>query len=170
MLPPLASLLFSRLSGLAATEPTLSCLRFFSHFTQVSPVSHMASTTLVRFLAFLPLSSTLPDPVLVPVPIHVPISATASLCVCVCVCCVCVYICVYRYICIACITCVVIAFSRPGNNLVRLPILSRWSFFSLSPFAPEDDFALARERLGCPVPRQPPPYYPECLFHSSVIS
>ena len=36
--------------------------------TQVSPVSHMASTTLVRFLALLRLSSALPNPILVPAP------------------------------------------------------------------------------------------------------
>ena len=45
---------------------SISCLRFFPLSTQVSPVSHRASTTLVRFLALLRLSSALPDPVLVP--------------------------------------------------------------------------------------------------------
>ena len=64
-----ASLLFSRLFGLAATKPTLSCLRSFSF---LSSLSDIASTTLVRFLALLRLSSALPNPVLV----HVPISAT----------------------------------------------------------------------------------------------
>ena len=39
--------------------------------TQVSPVSDTASTSLVRFLALLRLSSALPDPILVPVPIIV---------------------------------------------------------------------------------------------------
>ena len=70
--PPPASLLFSRLSGLAATGPTLSFLRFplFSP-TQVSPVSHMASTTLVRFLPLLRLSCTLLDPILVPFPVPI---------------------------------------------------------------------------------------------------
>ena len=53
----------------------------------VSPVSHMASTSLERFLPLLRLSSALPDPTLVPVPVilvpvpvilvPVPISATA---------------------------------------------------------------------------------------------
>ena len=74
-----ASLLLYRLSGLATTGPTLSFVRFFLFLTQVSPVSHMASTTLVRFLARLRLSSALPNPVLVPVPILVPISATVTI-------------------------------------------------------------------------------------------
>ena len=48
--------------------------------TQVSPVSHMASTAILWFLAHLRPSSALPDPILVPIPvilIPVPISATA---------------------------------------------------------------------------------------------
>ena len=44
---------------------------FFPLSTQVSPVSHVASTTLVRFLALLRLSSALPDPIVVPVPVHI---------------------------------------------------------------------------------------------------
>ena len=55
-----ASLLFSRLSGLAASGPTLSCLHVF--------FPHMASTTLVWFLALLRLPSAFPNPILVPVP------------------------------------------------------------------------------------------------------
>ena len=39
--------------------------------TQVSPISHMASASLVRFLALLRLSSALPDPILVPVPVPI---------------------------------------------------------------------------------------------------
>ena len=78
---PPASLLFSRLSGLEATEPTLSCLRFFSFSTQVSPVFDIAYTILVQFHVLLRLSSRLPDPFLVPIPVpilvRVPISATA---------------------------------------------------------------------------------------------
>ena len=78
MLPPRASLLFSRLSGLAATGPTLP-FHVFPLSTQVSPVSHMASTSYVRFLALLRLSFALPDSILVPVPIliHIPISTIA---------------------------------------------------------------------------------------------
>ena len=52
---------------------------FFRLSTRVSPVSHMASTTILRFLALFRLSSTFPDPILVPVPVivvPVPISAT----------------------------------------------------------------------------------------------
>ena len=52
--------IFNRLSGLAGTEPTLSFLHFFSLSTQVSPVSHMASTTILRFFALLRLSSAPP--------------------------------------------------------------------------------------------------------------
>ena len=48
--------------------------------TQVFLVSHIAFTTLVRFIALLRLASTFPDPVLisvpVPVPVPVPISVT----------------------------------------------------------------------------------------------
>ena len=79
---PCHSLLFSRLSELAAmilNQPFLIYV-FSTLSTQVSPVSHMASTTLVRFLALLRLSSAFPDPILVPVPVilvPVPISATA---------------------------------------------------------------------------------------------
>ena len=48
---PCHSILFSRLSGLAATEPTLSCLLYvFFLSTQVPPVSHMASTSLQLLL------------------------------------------------------------------------------------------------------------------------
>ena len=51
----------------------------FSLSTRVSPVSRTVSTTILRFLALLRLSSALPDPILVPVPVivvPVPISAT----------------------------------------------------------------------------------------------
>ena len=60
--PPPASLLFFRLSGSAATEQALSWLHLFRS-TQVSPISHIASTIILRFLALLRLSSALPNPV-----------------------------------------------------------------------------------------------------------
>ena len=94
----------------AAIGPTL--LRFFLIFTQVSPVSHMASTTLARFLALLLLSSpsqilssfpfpssppfrspllSFPSPLPSPFPssvrarVSTPVPVPARVCVCVCV-------------------------------------------------------------------------------------
>ena len=48
--------------------------------TRISSVSYMASTTLVRALALLHLSSALPDPILVAVlvPIHIPVPIYAT--------------------------------------------------------------------------------------------
>ena len=84
------------------TNPFLST--FFSLCAQVSLVSHIASTTIVRLFALILLSSALPNPgrnpVLFPVstPVPVPVPGPpprlspfpASCCVCVCVC-VCIY-------------------------------------------------------------------------------
>ena len=68
--PPTSSLLFSSLSGLAATELTFSFVYLFSLSTQVSLVSHMTSSTLlVGFLALLRIYSVFLDPVIFPVPI-----------------------------------------------------------------------------------------------------
>ena len=52
------SLLFSRYSRSSPTGPNLSC-PLFSPAAQVSPVSHMASMTLLGFPALLPPSSAL---------------------------------------------------------------------------------------------------------------
>ena len=78
MLPPPAFLLLSRLSGLAATEPTLS----FQHFSFFSPVSPpFPARHLQLFCVFLRFLDSLPPPpgpLLVPVPVilvPVPISA-----------------------------------------------------------------------------------------------
>ena len=71
VLPPPASLLLSRLSGLAATEPTLYFLHFFSLSTRVSPVSRTTSTTILRFLALFRLSCALPVCVCVFIKLHI---------------------------------------------------------------------------------------------------
>ena len=51
---------------------------FFPLSTQVSPVSHSASTTILRFFALIRLSSALTDPILVPVPVHISATVLAS--------------------------------------------------------------------------------------------
>ena len=55
--------------GRYSTKPFLVYVIFLS--TQVSPVSHITSTTLVRILAFLQPPLSIPDPVLVPVPVPI---------------------------------------------------------------------------------------------------
>ena len=78
---PLNSIQLSikRLSRSAATEPILSCLTFF-HSAQVSPVSHITSTTPVGFLALLRLPCALLNSAFVPVPVPtLPLLSTCPL-------------------------------------------------------------------------------------------
>ena len=84
--PPPASSLLSRLSGLTATEPTLSFLRFFLFPPKSPPFPTWCLQLLCVYVCMY-------------VCVHV------CMCVCVCVCvylcvCMCVYMCVYVCVCV----------------------------------------------------------------------
>ena len=79
VLPPLLHFYYLHYLGRQLlNQPFL--VYIFSLSTRISSVTYMASTTLVRALALLHLSSALPDPVLVAVlvPIHIPVPIYAT--------------------------------------------------------------------------------------------